>query len=153
MFLYRDPVEVLVSNLRIPGAQMLPDGIGAKLYGLDRSYGPGGAEDFYARVLARIIEPVVQQYRESGGLLVNYRELPEALFATILPHFGVACSEADRAAMTEAARYDAKTPGVAFASDGEAKRLKATEATRVAAARWLDDLYRPPEALRAGRVC
>jgi hypothetical protein len=153
LFLYRDPVEVLVSHLRIPGAQMLPDGIGAKLYGLERSYGPGCAEDYYARVLARIIEPVVQQYRDGGGLLVNYRELPEALFASILPHFGIACGEAERAAMTEAARYDAKTPSVAFASDGEAKQLKATEATRAAAARWLNDLYRRLEALRAGRVC
>lgn len=95
----------------------------------------------------------MQQFREGGGLLVNYRELPEALFATILPHFGVACGEADRAAMTEAARFDAKTPGVAFASDSEAKRMKATEATRAAAARWLDDPYRRLEALRAGRGC
>jgi hypothetical protein len=153
LFLYRDPVEVLVSHLRIPGTQMLPDGVGAKLYGLERSYGPGGAEDYYARVLARIIEPIVQQYREGGGLLVNYRELPKALFASILPHFGVACGEADRAAMTAAARYDAKTPGVAFASDSEAKQLKATEAARAAVARWLDDPYRRLEALRAGRVC
>ena len=153
LFLYRDPIEVLLSHLRIPGAQMLPDGIGAKLYGLERSYGPGHAEDYYARVLAKIIEPVVQQYGEGGGLLVNYRELPQALFATILPHFGVACDEADRAAMTEAARYDAKTPSIAFASDSEAKQHRATEATRAAAARWLDGPYRRLEALRAGRVC
>jgi hypothetical protein len=153
LFLYRHPIEVLVSHLRVPGAQMLPDGIGAKLYGLERSYGPGYAEDYYARVLAKIIEPVVQHYRQGGGLLVNYRELPQALFATILPHFGVACDEADRAAMTEAARYDAKTPGLAFASDSEAKQHRATEATHAAAARWLDDPYRRLEALRAGRVC
>jgi len=31
-------------------------------------------------------------------LLVNYRELPQALFTAILPHFGVACVEAERAA-------------------------------------------------------
>lgn len=40
LFLYRDPVEVLVSHLRVPGAQMLPDGIGAKLYGSSGPMGP-----------------------------------------------------------------------------------------------------------------
>ncbi len=150
VFLYRDPVEVLVSQLRMPGTQMLPLGIGPNLYGIERSYGPGTAEDYYARVLAKVVEPVLQHYSAGGGLLVNYRQLPDALFTSILPHFGVTCSEADRAAMANAARFDAKMPGSAFAPDSEAKQQEATEAARAAAGRWLGEVYGLLEDLRAG---
>jgi Nif11 domain len=149
VFLYRDPVEVLVSQLRIPGTQMIPGGIGPNLYGLERSYGPGTAENYYAQVLAKVTEPAVAHYAAGGGLLVNYRQLPDALFTAILPHFGVACGAADRAAMTEAARFDAKTPGFEFAPDGNSKQKSATPAARDAAERWLGDLYRRLEVLRA----
>jgi hypothetical protein len=149
VFLYRDPVEVLVSQLRIPGTQMIPGGIGPNLYGLERSYGPGTAEDYYAQILAKVVEPIVQHYSGGGGLLVNYRELPDALFTTILPHFGVECGEGDRAAMTQAARYDAKAPSFEFEPDSGAKQQAATPIARAAADRWLGDLYRRLEALRA----
>ena len=83
-------------------------------------------------------------------MLVNYRQLPEAVWTAILPHFGVACSADDRAVMAAAARYDAKTPGIEFAADSTTKQQGASEATRQAAERWLGDLYRRLEALRAG---
>ena len=149
VFLYRDPIEVLVSQLRIPGTQMIPGGIGPDLYGLERSYGPGTAEDYYAQVLAKVTEPAVAHYASGGGLLVNYSQLPDALFTAILPHFGVPCGEADRAAMMQAARYDAKAPGFEFASDSGAKQQAATPSARAAVDRWLGDLYRRLEALRA----
>jgi len=151
VFLYRDPVEVLASQVSQPGTQMLPRGTGPDLYGIERSYGPGAAEDYYARVLAKVCEPVLRHYGQ-GGLLVNYRELPQALFTAILPHFGVACVEAERAAMTEAARYDAKARGMTFAPDSEAKQRAASAATRAAAVRWLHDPYSRLEALRAART-
>ena len=151
VFLYRDPVEVLVSQLRIPGTQMIPGGFGPNLYGLERSYGPGTSEDYYAQILAKVVEPIVQHYSGGGGLLVNYRQLPDALFTAILPHFGVPCGEADRAAMTQAARYDAKAPGFAFEPDSGAKQQAATPIARAAAERWLGDLYGRLEILRAER--
>jgi hypothetical protein len=150
VFLYRDPVEVMVSQAGMPGTQMMPQRIGPNLYGIERCYGPGAEEDYYARVLAKVCEPAVRHYGEGGGLLVNYRELPQALFTAILPHFGVECSAADCAAMAAAARYDAKTPGMAFSADSVAKQLKATATIRAAAERWLDDPYRRLEALRTG---
>jgi hypothetical protein len=127
---------------------MIPGGIGPDLYGLTRVYGPGTAEDYYAQVLAKVTAPAVAQYASGGALLVNYRQLPDALFTAILPHFGVQCGEADRAAMTEAARYDAKVPGFEFAPDSGAKQQTATPTTRAAADRWLSDLYRRLETLR-----
>jgi hypothetical protein len=147
VFLYREPGAVLASHLRMPGTQMLP-GVAESLYGLERRYGPGCTEDYFARVLAKIAEPVAAHYRAGGGLLVNYRELPQALFTAVLPHFGVRCSAADRAAMIEAARYDAKSPSLTFVSHHDREREQTNEAARTAAERWLGNLYRSLEALR-----
>ncbi len=149
IFLYRDPIEVLVSQVRMPGAQMLPHGIGPNFHAVERVYGPGMAEDYYAQVLAKICEPAVRQLREGGGLLVNYRDLPDAVFSAILPHFGVAPSAADRAAMTEAARFDAKMPGSPFAPDTAAKQQSASAAARTATERWLADIYGQLESLNS----
>ena len=85
-----------MSQLQMPGMQMLAEGIGPQLYGIERSYGPDSAEDYYARILAKVCEPIVRHLSD-GGLLVNYRQLPEAVWTAILPHFGVACSEDERA--------------------------------------------------------
>jgi hypothetical protein len=92
----------------------------------------------------------LQHHSSAAGLLVNYRQLPEAVWTTIMPHFGVECGERDRAAMAEAARYDAKTPSFLFASDIETKQQEATAATRSVAEDRLGELYRRLEALRLG---
>jgi hypothetical protein len=148
VFLYREPVEVIVSQMRMPGAQMLPPGIGLAPYGVEWPYGAAdAAEDHYARILAKVCEPVLQHV-DDGGLLINYRQLPEAVWTAILPHFGVACSDADRAAMARAARWDAKIPGVEFAADSAEKQSAASAAARTAAERWIGDLYRRLETKR-----
>jgi hypothetical protein len=149
IFLYRDPIEVMVSQLHMPGTQMVPKGTGPSFYGIERAYGPGTTEDYYAQVLAGICEAVVAHHGEGGGLLVNYRQLPDALFTAILPHFDVAYGDADRAVMAAAAHFDAKNPGLAFAPDGEAKRQAASEAARAATERWLDDVYGRLEKIRS----
>ena len=148
IFLYRDPVEVLMSQLRMPGIQMIPGMLGPNPFGLEPSDGWNMSADYCARVLARICEPVLQHYSEGAGLLVNYRQLPLALWTTIMPHFGVDCSDRDRAAMAEAARFDAKTPSLEFASDAEAKQRQASAATRAVAEDRLGELYRRLERIQ-----
>ena len=152
IFLYRDPIEVMVSQLRMPGRQMVPEAPGPSFYGIERAYGPGTAEEYYAQVLAKICEAVVPQHRDGGGLLVNYRQLPDALFTAILPHFGVAYGDADCAVMAAAARFDAKAPGFEFASDGKAKQQAVSPAARAATERWLNGIYDRLETLRAGPI-
>jgi hypothetical protein len=147
VFLYRDPVEVMVSQRQIPGMQMIPGAVGPELNGiapiLDR-------DDHCARVLARICEPIVPEHARGGGLLVNYRDLPDALWTAILPHFGVTASAEQRAMMAQTAKYDAKMPSFEFTPDSEARQRAARPATRAAAATWLADIYGRLEALRAG---
>jgi hypothetical protein len=148
VFLYRDPVEVLVSQMQVPGIQTVPELAGAGVLGSVASYEPHRREDYCARVLARICEPVLEHCRDGGARLINYRDLPAATWTSILPHFGVACSERERAAMAETARHDAKAPGVPFAPDSEDKQQGATPAIRSAARERLGDIYARLEAVR-----
>jgi hypothetical protein len=149
IFLFRDPLDVLVSQLKMRGAQMVPGIIGPSLFGIDAAaalHMP--AAEYCARILAAICGAALRHFPAGGGLLVNYDELPDAVWTAILPHFGVECTAADIAAMREAAKYDAKTPLLPFESDRSAKKRDATAAACEAAATWLDPLYRELEALR-----
>ena len=141
VFLCRDPVEVLVSQLRMPGIEMVPGLLGPHQLSSIRFHVGEPLEDYYARVLAAICAPVLTHHAD-GGLVVDYRELPQALWTKILPHFGVACSDGDRATMIEAACFDAKSPSFAFTPDGEAKQRAASASVRAAAERNLGDIYR-----------
>ncbi len=150
VFLYRDPVEVLVSQLRMPGMQMIPGAGGPDVFGLECSYASHNREDYCARVLAKICAPIAEEYSKGAGLLVNYRQLPEALWQAIMPHFGVESSDHGRVVMANTARYDAKTPGLEFTPDIAPKQQEAAATTRSVAEEQLGDIYRRLEALRLG---
>ena len=151
VFLYRDPVEVLVSQMEAPGIHTVPTLRGAHILGTEAPFEPQRREDYCARILARICEPVVTHARECGGRLINYRELPAATWTSILPHFGIAVSARERAVMAKAARFDAKTPGMPFTPDAEDKQATATPTVRAAAQERLGDLYAHLEALNHPR--
>src|SRR2546430_1503974 len=93
---------------------------------------------------ARLFTSSVPLRLQLGGLLlvVNYRQLPEALWTTIMPYFGAECSDGDRVAMTEAARHDAKTPSFEFTPDAAGKQREATASTRSVADERLGEIYR-----------
>ncbi len=146
VFLYREPAEVLASQMHRRGIQTMPEHFPPALYGLE----PGlPAEIHCARVLARTCEAVLEPFAAGGGLLVNYRDMPQALWTQILPHFGMEASAEDRARMAAAARNDAKAPDKAFVGDdGERRRL--TETLRATAEREIGGIYARLEALRRG---
>jgi hypothetical protein len=150
VFLYRDPLEVMVSQQRQAGLQAVPGVLAAHIVGFE-SEGMAG-DDYCARVLSRACEAAADQCGADGGLLVNYDELPDAVLTRILPHFGVAFDAADRAAMLAAAGRDAKAPDAAFRPDGEAKRREATPRLVELVERRMTPAYRRLEALRAAQA-
>jgi hypothetical protein len=149
IFLYREPTEVLASQRLRPGMHMVPSLVPSSLFGLEPGDGIP-SEQYGASVLNRICEAVLLPYSDGGGLLVNYSELPQAVWTKILPHFGIAFSDADRAAMSDTALYDAKTPGMTFSPDAGAERRKTMSLVRPVAEQYLGDIYRRLEALRLG---
>ena len=98
VFLYRDPVEVLVSQMRQRGTQMLPQVLPPRFYGIDDD-GAALDEDYCARVLAAICNAAADNAKLGGGLMIDYRELPAAVMSRIMPHFGIAAGAAERTAI------------------------------------------------------
>lgn len=146
MFLYRDPVEVLVSQMRERGSQMVPQFFPPDFFGIAAA-DSAASEDYCARVLGAICRAVLDHRHAGGGLVLNYRDLPEAAWTKGLRHFGVACSGAEQDAMRRSAAYNAKSPGMPFAADTEAKQRAATANIRNAALRHLAEVYERLEAL------
>ena len=147
VFLYREPIEVMVSHLRRRGMQMTPELIAPSFFGADWQ-GASPDEDYAASVLAAICTAALAAYEGGGGLLVNYRELPGALASRILPHFGVEAAPEEIAVIEAASGRDAKHPATAFAPDSAAKQAAATPAIRAAVVRHLADVYAQLEARR-----
>jgi hypothetical protein len=145
VFLYREPAEVVVSHLRQP-AHLAPAAV------LDAICGAGAAErdgaDLVAQALGAICEAALEAEAGGGGLLVNYDELPDALWSRILPHFGVASEADERAAMAAATRFDAKSPWLEFAADALEKQQLADDEVREACGRRLGEVYQRLEARR-----
>lgn len=148
-FFYRDPIEVMVSQTRMRGIQMLPAMVPASLFGIEPSENPD-LEDYGARVLGVICRAVVAaQAHDPRGLLINYRDLPGAVFTELLPHFGLALDDGARAAMQRVTQQDAKTPAWTFTADSAAKQQEATPSLRQLAQTHVGAVYRQLEAQRA----
>jgi len=148
IFLYRDPVEVLVSHFANRGAHMIPGVLTPSLFGMDLqtafSLRP---EDYCAKVLATICRAALQQCRD-GGRLVSYSQLPDVVPESLLKFFDLRCSADEMARVRAAAKRDIKNPAATFLNDSEKKRDKASEAIREAAANWLYPIYEDLEAAR-----
>ncbi len=133
IFLYREPVEVIVSHMRQSGAQMVPGALGHLLPGLDVfESAQMPREQYCGLVVERICESVLTQLDKAPhkALLVNYDQLPAAVTTSVLDHFGAVYSDQDIEKINLAAKFDAKNPRSQFVSDSEGKRSEANEAVR-----------------------
>ena len=148
VFLYRDPVAVLSSNLELgalrPGNLAL-----AARCGINPA---GGDADFAARVLARILREAIDDQRLGRTLLVRYDELPGAFFSRILPHLGLSLLPEEESVARRAATEDAKNPGQRFVGGTEPGRPEADAETREAAERWLRDPFAQLDAARGAQL-
>ncbi|WP_447727343.1 hypothetical protein [Sphingomonas koreensis] len=148
VFLYRDPEEVMVSHLRMPGLHFA--GGGMMSLGLDSDPGANfSLEEHGARVLAQTLRAAAQYHALGGGMLVDYSGLPEALDAAIPGHFGFIPDAGERAAMAAAKSRDAKAPDRAFSPDSQDKRAGVTPIVADVVARHLRAPYEKLEILRS----
>ncbi len=151
IFLYRDPAEVLMSQLRERGSQMVPQFFPPEFFGIAAPENTP-AEDYCARVLAAICRAALDHRHLGGGLILNYRQLPAAVWTAVLPHFGMSCGAEEQEIMRRAATYNAKAPGVPFTGSAEGRQQAVTAKVRDAAARHLGEIYERLESLSAQRL-
>lgn len=149
IFLYRHPVEILVSHIRQRGAQMIPGVINEILP--ETSFKAAikmPPEEYCARVLEKISRSALESLKKSDGLAVNYAELPASVGTKILKHFKVELTETEISKMAAAAQFDAKSPRSNFSSDSEQKKQEAGAALLAAAEIFVEPIYRALEDLR-----
>jgi hypothetical protein len=155
IFIYRDPIEVMVSMTRGPTGNIrnwfrnraqVAERLGMPVL-TDPAMWP---EEFIARTLRRFCARAVEAAKATPPglfLAVPYTRLPEAIWETIAPHFGIRLSEKERAAMREEARFSAKrADAIAFQPDSDAKYDEATPRMRALANRFVGPMI---EELRA----
>ena len=145
VFVYREPLEVLASLARSRPAQMLPGWIPASLLSPDAAAAAADIDGYAVQVLACYLRAAIDSLAD-GGLLVEYRELPD--IGRIIDHFGLRYDDAELGAMRAAALQDAKSPRVRFRPDGAAKREEASEEMRLLTETHLAPLHARLEALR-----
>jgi hypothetical protein len=151
IFVYREPVEVMVSQMRMRGLQTVAGVLPQQVFDITGGAAMTG-ERYCAEVLRRTCTAVLAHWRLGGGMLINYAELPQAMASRIPAHFGFVPDAGEQAAMAAAALRNAKAPREAFAPDGERKRAEASEAILREAAAHLAPLHAQLEALRARHV-
>ena len=149
LFIYREPAEILASQMRMRGPELIPEMMSPSWYGIEPDP-EMPAEAYCARALARIAGAAADQLELGNGLAVNYDELPEAVVSKILRHFGLEPREAEQAEMRQAALRDSKNPSRIFTNAAGAKAGADVEALRNVAERHLGAAFDRLQALRSG---
>jgi hypothetical protein len=140
IFLYRDPLEVLISHQRSPGKQSLPGLMEPGILGMPAEAAFLPRDEWGAQVLAALCRSALAHV-DQAGLLVDYCELPDAVPGSIARHFGITMDDAARRSMNEIARFDAKSPWALFEPGPVGKQAGAHPLIEVVARAGLDRLY------------
>jgi hypothetical protein len=136
-FVYREPVEVIVSQLNHRGYHMVPGTMPG--IAIQHDLPP---EEYIAAVLGHLCEAAVAAASREDLKLVGYTELPDVVAGTIAPMFHFDVQPHHHELMRAAATRDAKNPCLPFDADTVAKQLRASDAIRAAAERHVDAAYR-----------
>jgi hypothetical protein len=134
--LYRNGIEVMVSQMRDPGMHTIAGTLPASILGFAAD--PGMAQqDFTAAVLARVGETIIEHWPLGGGMIVAYPDIRDAASGPIAAHFSLSCDTQAMALMAAAAKRDAKAPQQGFTNDVSRKQAAATPDMESATQRWL----------------
>ncbi len=149
VFLYRNPVEIIVSHIRQRGAQTIPGMISEILPDLSFEESVQmPPEEYCARVLGKICQSALESLKNGRGLAVNYTELPDAVTLKIPEHFKVKLNENEFEKMLAATKYNAKNPHLNFSADSEMKKNEANETAIRAAETFVNPFYEELEKVR-----
>lgn len=149
LFLYRNPLEVLVSNLAQRAASTIPGVASHGVPGVDLLAALSMPSDRYmALILQHYMRTALQHQSSPRGLYVNYADLPATALPAILGHFGMAPQPAEIERMLAKAERNAKQPATAFVADARRKQDAASPALRELAESLLMTAYDALESIR-----
>jgi len=146
VFLYRDPVEVMVSNLRSIPQWMRPESNPATAAAIAdvelNQVDAIGPEEFCGRVLGRFFSEA-DSNRDSNTSLINYNRLSPELITELIRSFGIEPSVRESSTIQKVTRLYSKDPNrtQTFVSDSESKRSSASPLIIEMARKWAMPSY------------
>jgi hypothetical protein len=124
VFLYREPAEVLASHQRQRGPQMIPGLLNtSRLRPKTEDLAAADLDAYCLRMLAPMLELAGQYAATENLTLVNYRQLPDALWTELLEPFGMQSSQNEIQAIQHRARFHSKAGQNQFAGDPTPRAL------------------------------
>jgi hypothetical protein len=146
VFLYRDPVEVLVSNMANPFQQWLfePEVTGCDMTTMTEV---NTALENCAAALRRTSRAFLDSIPEKH-LIANYSQFSRALLERVLDFFGTPASTSEIDRMWSAGKGHSHHPGTAFEPDSQKKQRSASPKLRAVADQYLGELYQELESMR-----
>jgi hypothetical protein len=157
VFLYRDPLEIIVSNLKATPEWMQPGpnpATAAAIVGVDQvELYKISAEEFCARAVGRFFGAAVSINSPQIRVL-NYSRARTEWLVDALNHFGVVPNTSEADAIEQVSRlYSKDLAGrQAFISDSAAKRASATEEIIEMADRWARASYERLNMIGEGKT-
>jgi hypothetical protein len=156
LFLYRDPVETIVSNLKdVPPWLLDTD---RRVLASITSTSPEEVaamplEELCARTIGSLFS-TAHGLANKNGMLLNYKQLSVPVISSVLSFFKVGTSpeqleSIERASQTYSKEASGSRP---FVADTDAKQQLASDAVRKAAAKWATEPYELLEQKRLERT-
>jgi hypothetical protein len=149
LFVARDPVEVLVSQLRTPPTTLLAGIVPAELFGVPTPEAVTWSRARYGAHVQAVLLEQMTRYADRAQVIVH-PELPRAV-APWLQHLGIDVDAATERAMAERARRHGKF-GVAYADDRATKQQDASDEVRAEIARAAAPAFAALVAAAGGSV-
>ena len=152
IFLYRDPIETIVSNINNVPSWLIDDDrrVLASIIGASpAAVAQMSLEELCARTIGSLYAKA-RSLANDNGMLLNYNELSLPVISRALNFFGVspASDELETIARGSAVYSKAVSGTRAFVADAQAKQQLASELVREMATAWAYEPYRLLEQAR-----
>ena len=156
LFLYRDPVETIVSNLKDVPPWLLDNDrrVLASIVGKSPDeVAEMSLEELCARTIGSLFS-TAHRLANDSQLLLNYKQLSVPVISSVLKFFKVSPSATELETIERGNQIYSKEVSAErkFVADTEAKQKFASEAVREAAAKWAIEPYQLVEQKRLERT-
>lgn len=149
LFLAREPLSVLVSQMRERAFFLVPGALGSSWDGLSlQELALMPPELYCARVLGSIYASMVRNVAPGRTLLLDHTDLPVAIEARILGHMRWQPEADDLARMRERVTRHGKHPQQMYVPDTETKHSMASQQLQSLTAQWITPHYQALQRLR-----
>ena len=148
LFLYRDPVETIVSNVKdVP--PWLIDNDRRVLSSIIGDAGEMGLEELCARTIGSLYS-TAYNLANGNSMLLNYKQLSVPVIANVLNFFQVSPSTEELETIARTSEvYSKEASGTrAFVADTDTKQRHASDLVREMSERWASEPYRRLEQKR-----